>query len=84
MIPADKQAEFIKEFDATVPAYMDAVEAFYTTEYTHDEVKQMIKFYETPVGKKLTAKAGLMMEKTVEAGQKWSMALQGIMMKYMQ
>jgi hypothetical protein len=84
MIPADKQAAFMKEFDATLPAYFDAVEKTYMEEYTHDDVKQMIKFYETPVGKKMTSKAGTITEKTMQAAQQWSVALQAVMMKYMQ
>ena len=42
------------------------------------------KFYETPLGKKITSKAGVLTEKTMEAAQAWGVELQNIMMKYMQ
>jgi hypothetical protein len=84
MIPEAKQAEFSKEFDALLPAYFTSLEKFYMEKYSHDEVKQMIKFYETPVGKKITANSGALMETTMQAAQDWGAQLQSLMMKYMQ
>ncbi len=84
MIPEAKQAAFLKDFDATMPSYFDKVADVYMKEYTHAEIKDMIKFYETPLGKKITSKAGVLTEKTMEAAQAWGVELQSIMMKYMQ
>ncbi|WP_447635975.1 DUF2059 domain-containing protein [Flavobacterium microcysteis] len=84
MIPEAKQAAFLKDFDATMPSYFDKVADVYMKEYTHAEIKEMIKFYETPLGKKITSKAGVLTEKTMEAAQTWGVELQSIMMKYMQ
>lgn len=84
MIPEAKQAAFLKDFDATMPSYFDKVADVYMKEYTHAEIKEMIKFYETPLGKKITSKAGVLTEKTMEAAQAWGVELQNIMMKYMQ
>jgi uncharacterized protein len=84
MIPEAKKAEFIKEFDALVPEYLNFLEKFYMETFTHDEVKQMIKFYETPVGKKITANAGGLAEATTKAAQDWAPKLQNLVMKYMQ
>ncbi|MBC8643763.1 DUF2059 domain-containing protein [Flavobacterium lindanitolerans] len=84
MIPEAKQAAFLKDFDATMPSYFDKVADVYMKEYTHAEIKEMIKFYETPLGKKITSKAGVLTEKTMEAAQAWGVELQSIMMKYMQ
>lgn len=84
MIPEGKQAEFLKEFDATMPSYFQKFYDFYQKEYTHDDVKAMLKFYESPVGKKINSKAGPMAEMTINAAQTWGTELQGILMKYMQ
>lgn len=84
MIPEAKQAAFLKDFEATMPSYFDKVADVYMKEYTHADIKEMIKFYESPVGKKITSKAGILTEKTMEAAQTWGAELQGIMMKYMQ
>lgn len=84
MIPEAKQAAFLKDFEATMPSYFDKVADVYMKEYTHADIKEMIKFYESPVGKKITSKAGILTEKTMEAAQTWGVELQNIMMKYMQ
>lgn len=84
MVPDAKKAEFVKEFDALVPDYLASLEKYYMETYTHEEVKQMIKFYETPVGKKITANAGGLAEATTKAAQEWGMKLQNLIMKYMQ
>lgn len=84
MVPDTKKAEFVKEFDALVPAYLVYLEKFYMENFTHEEIKQMIKFYETPVGRKLTEKAGGLAEATTQAAQDWAPKIQGLVMKYMQ
>lgn len=84
MIPEAKQAEFLKEFDASLVGYYAKFEDFYVKEFTPAEVKEMIKFYETPVGKKIKAKAGVQAEVMMSAVQAWSTEIQGIMMKYIQ
>jgi len=48
---------------ACVPAY--------DKYYTHDEIKQLIKFYESPLGKKMVAVAPLLVQETMAIGQKW-------------
>lgn len=84
MIPEAKQAAFLVEFDAALPALYDKLAAIYMKEYTHADLKEMIKFYETPVGKKITEKAGVISEQSTVAGQEWGQGLQPMMMKYMQ
>lgn len=84
MVPADKQAAFLIEFDASLPALYDKLVKVYTDVYTKEDIKAMIAFYETPVGKKMTSKAGELAEKSQAAGQEWGQSLQGMMMKYMQ
>lgn len=83
-IPKEKHAAFLVEFDATLPALYDKMAVVYMQEYTHDDVKAILKFYETPIGKKITDKAGAIAGKNMEASQEWAMGLQGMMMKYMQ
>lgn len=84
MIPADKQVEFLKEFDATLPSLYDALATIYIESYSEKEIQEMIAFYESPVGKKINANMGAFTKKTMEASKEWGSGLQGIMMKYMQ
>lgn len=84
MIPKEKQAAFLVEFDASLKPVYDKLADVYMQEYTHEDIKAILKFYETPVGKKMTEKAGSIAEKNMVASQEWAMGLQGMMAKYMQ
>ncbi len=84
MIPAEKQAAFLVEFDASLPAFYDKVAKVYMDTYTKEDIKAMLAFYDSPVGKKITAKAGEIAEKSQTAAQEWGQSLQPMMMKYMQ
>ena len=84
MIPEAKQAAFIIEFDATLPSLYDKMAKVYMDTYTKEDLKAMIVFYESAVGKKMTAKAGELAEKSQVAAEEWGTGLQAIMMKYAQ
>ena len=84
MIPESKHAEFLKEFDVVISSINDEQVKNFMEVYTHDDIKEMIKFYSTPTGKKIKEKAGILAEKNMAMQQTIGMQLQGIMMKYMQ
>ncbi len=84
MVPADKQAAFVVEFDATLPALYEKMVKIYSETYTKEDIKAMIAFYDSPVGKKMQAKSAEIAEKSQVAGQEWGQGLQTMMMKYMQ
>ncbi len=84
MIPAEKQAGFIVEFDATLPALYDKMAQVYMETYTKDDIKAMLAFYDSPVGKKMASKSEEILQKTQTAAQEWGQGLQAMMMKYMQ
>ncbi|MEC4114380.1 DUF2059 domain-containing protein [Myroides pelagicus] len=83
-VPQEKKAEFNKELQSSLNLLMDKMAEMYMTEFTHQDIKELIKFYESPLGKKLSSKSGVLMEKGEKVGQEWAMGLQGLMMKYMQ
>jgi len=84
MVPADKKDAFSKDFDAILKPIRDKQIAFYLKEFTHDEVKQLVKFYESPLGKKMSEKAVKQAETSVADSQELGMEIQGLMSKYMQ
>lgn len=84
MIPESKHTEFLKEFDVVISSINDEQVKNFMEVYTHDDIKEMIKFYSTPTGKKIKEKAGVLAEKNMAMQQTIGMQLQGIMMKYMQ
>lgn len=83
-IPVEKQADFKKELNASLDDLMSKMADIYVTEFTHDDIKALIKFYESPAGKKLTSKSEVLFEKGNAVGQEWGAGLQGMLMKYMQ
>jgi hypothetical protein len=43
----------------------------YSKYYTHDEIKQLIRFYESPIGKKMVEVTPQLSQETMAIGQKW-------------
>jgi len=43
----------------------------YDKYYTHEEIKQLIAFYETPLGKRVVEITPLLTQDTMAVGQKW-------------
>lgn len=82
MILENKKENFSKDFDASIPGLLDKMANIYMEIYTADDVKAMIVFYESPVGKKMSEKAAELGQKSMQAGQEWSQELQGLMAKY--
>ncbi len=84
MVPSDKQAEFIKEFDVIINSITEQQAKNFMEVYTHDDIKAMMKFYESPVGKKMQEKAPILAEKAMAMQQANMMQIQSLVMKYMQ
>ena len=83
-IPEAKKTEFSKDFDASLPALYNKLATIYMETYSPEDVKAMLAFYQSPVGKKISASAGELFKKSTAAGQEWGIDLQTIMMKYIQ
>ncbi len=84
MIPKEKQAAFIIEFDALMPKIYDASAKVYMEEFTKEDIKAMLAFYESPVGKKMAEKSEVIATKTQEGMAALQGEIQALMMKYMQ
>lgn len=82
MIPEANRESFSKEFDASLPSLHNKMADVYMQIYTPEDVKAMIAFYESPVGKKMNEKAGELGQKSLKVGQEWGMELQALMAKY--
>lgn len=83
-VAEEKRADFNKELKGSLNLLLDKMADMYMTEFTHDDIKKLIEFYESPIGKKLSDKNEVLFEKGQEVGTEWAMGLQGIFMKYMQ
>ena len=69
-IPADKREVIedvaIESFAAVLPGYMDRVVAVYAEEFTREELVGVVDFYESPVGRALTARSVMLTRRTGE------------------
>lgn len=83
-IPEENRADFSKDFDALVPSLYDKMAKVYVETYTHYEVKQILKFYDSPVGKKITEKVVELTKNNAAVTQELGMEFQRLKMKYMQ
>jgi hypothetical protein len=84
MIPEDKHAAFTVEFDAMLPKIYEGTAKIYMEQYTKEDIKAMLAFYESPVGKKMAEKAETIAEKSQEAMMELQGEIQSLVMKYMQ
>src|SRR5690606_41338807 len=44
----------LKEIEAELPKLNEKIVALYAKTYTHEEIKEIVKFYQSPVGKKIS------------------------------
>jgi len=84
MIPKEKQAAFVVEFDILLKKINEKTVDVYLEEYTKEDIKAMLDFYNSPVGKKMSQKAELIATKSQDAMEGLQSEIQALMMKYMQ
>ena len=81
-IPEDKREDFSKEFDLLLPSWYDKIAKIYMELYTSEDIKAMIAFYESPLGKKMSEKSSELTRKSMLTGEEWGRDLRKIMDKY--
>lgn len=73
-----------KEIETTLPSLYDKMATVMMKHYTHDDIKKMIEFYNSPVGKKIQEVTPKMVHDQMQAGQEWGMEFTKIIQKYIQ
>ncbi len=84
MIPKDKQAAFVVEFDVVMKKINEKTIDIYVEEFTKDDIKAMLDFYNSPTGKKMAEKTEVIATKSQEAMAGLQSEVQAMVMKYMQ
>jgi hypothetical protein len=83
-IPDKNHQSFSKEFEASLPKLHEKLALVYMELYSHEDIKDLLQFNETPIGKKMSTNTGLIMEKSMEIGSQWGQdELQTIITKYL-
>jgi hypothetical protein len=72
-IPAKFWEEFKKEVKPS--ELVDMIVPIYAKHLTHDDIKGLIKFYESPVGRKFISVQPAIMRESMAAGQAWGRKL---------
>lgn len=83
MIPAEKREAFKKELNEVMDEMYVDMAIMYAEEFTHDEIKEILAFYETPVGKKIQETMPELTDRAMDESQKLQYKLMPIMQKYM-
>lgn len=83
-IPESRRQEFLAELEVSLNDYQTKLAEVYMEIFSHTDIKELIKMYESPIGKKLLEKNKELSDKTQAVGMEWGMGLQGLMMKYME
>lgn len=84
MIPKDKQAAFIVEFDVLIKKVNENTVDVYLQEYTKEDIKAILDFYDSPIGIKMTQKAEVIASKSQAVIADLQAEMQAMLMKYMQ
>jgi uncharacterized protein len=81
-IPADVMDILPKAVDEVIASEMTAAGGFadlvvdvYQRHFTHEDVRGLIAFYETPLGRKLSAELPAMTQESMQAGMKWGASI---------
>lgn len=70
-VPEDVWNEFRDELN--VDDLMTQIIPVYEKHFTHEEIKQLIDFYKTPLGQKTISVLPSVMQESMMIGQKWGM-----------
>jgi hypothetical protein len=68
-VPEQFWDQVMKEFDSGT--MIDLVVPVYERHLTHEDVKGMLAFYESPLGQKLIAVTPAIAQESMQAGQQW-------------
>lgn len=81
-VPEAKRMEFMKATSGILEDMYNDIAQIYMNEFTHEEIKQLISFYESDLGKKLASKQNTMMQKAMPLGEQWAMNLMQLADQY--
>jgi len=76
-VPEDFWTLLKLDLTADMTDLMKKMVPIYKKHLTHEEIKGLIEFYESPIGKSFTSKSGLIMQESMQIGQQWGMQIGG-------
>lgn len=70
-VPDDFWKDAAAEMKTQIDDLLDLCIPAYERQLTHDEIKELVKFYESPIGRKLVAAQPQIQMDCMQAGQEW-------------
>ncbi|GGZ89092.1 DUF2059 domain-containing protein [Algibacter mikhailovii] len=83
MVPEANKAAYLNEAQGTLGDIYGQIAELYMTEFTQEEIKALVVFYETDLGKKLAEKQLDLTQRAMSFGQAWGAKVQKIAQKHM-
>ena len=81
-VPQNNKVAYLAEANGTLDGLYAQIADLYMAEFTHGEVKELIVFYQSPLGKKIASKQMQLMQQAMPLGQQWGAQLQQIVQKH--
>ncbi len=82
-VSPDKEKAHMEKVDATIPGFLQNVEDYFLRSYTHAEIMELLAFYDSPLGKKVTANVAGQIAAYNEAHDVWGDTFTEVFFKYM-
>jgi hypothetical protein len=82
-LPESKHEAFKVALDKSIDELISNMADQYKEEFTHAEIKDLLKFYNSKTGKKLASKANVLYEKGQKVGEAWGTNLHQIISEMM-
>lgn len=81
-VPADKKEAYKKEAYKSLEELYGKMADMYMEEFTAAEISDLVKFYNSDLGKKVASKQTTLSQKGMVLGQNWGMSLQQTVAKF--
>lgn len=81
-VPEANKEAYTKEASATLEGLYGKIADLYMEEFTESEIKELVAFYHTDLGKKLATKQLGLTQRAMAFGQSWGMEVGQIAQKY--
>ncbi|KJD34128.1 hypothetical protein PK35_05210 [Tamlana nanhaiensis] len=82
-VPEANKEAYKQEAMGTIDGLYGKMAELYMAEFTQDEIKELVTFYNTDLGKKLAHKQLDLTQKAMAFGQTWGMEVHAISQKHM-
>ncbi len=74
-IPAAFWAAFLARARRALPQLVDSLVPVYASHFSQAELDQLVRFYESPIGKHLSEVQPLILQESMQVGQTWGAAI---------